>query len=386
MKKKILIFTASRSEYGILKSVIIRLKNSKHFDTKILVTGTHLIKKFGKTIKEIRQDKFKSLIKIKTLKEHTNKKNISLAISQGIKKISQYFEKNRPDLVILVGDRYELYSIAITSVIYNVPICHIHGGEATYGVIDDYIRHSITKMSTFHCATNQIYKKRIIQMGEDPKNIIYSGAPSIDILKKMKFNKKEDLEKYLKISFLKKIFVITYHPLTTSKKKTFIGIINLLKALKKFKNYTIIFTLPNFDDNADLIIKKIKLFCKKNKNCHFYKSLGHEKYLSLVKISDLVIGNSSSGVIEVPYLNIPTINIGNRQNGREMPKSVFTTNTDYLSILRQIKKVLKFKDPKKLFKKRIYGNGNASLKIINFLKKIKINNYISGKKFNDFNF
>ena len=148
----------------------------------------------------------------------------------------------------------------------------------------------------------------------------------------------------------------------------------------------IFFTMPGADIENSIIFKQIKKFIKSNKNAFMFKSLGQQRYLSLIRQMDLMIGNSSSGVIEVPYLNIPTINIGNRQNGREMPKSVFTTNTDYLSILRQIKKVLKFKDPKKLFKKRIYGNGNASLKIINFLKKIKINNYISGKKFNDFNF
>ena len=258
MKKKILIFTGSRSEYGILKSIIFQLKGIKNFDTKILVSGTHLNKKFGETIKEIYQDKLNSLVIIRTLHDSTNRQNISIAISSGIKKISKYFEKNKPDLVLLVGDRYELYSIAITCLIYNVPICHVHGGESTYGLIDDYVRHSITKMATFHFVSNEIYKNRIIQMGEESKNIICSGSPSIDILKKMSFYNKKKLEKLLNITFLKKIFVITYHPITTNKKKTLSEITNLLNALSNFKNFSIIFTLPNFDDNSDLVIKKIK--------------------------------------------------------------------------------------------------------------------------------
>ena len=385
-KKKILIYTASRSEYGILKSILYELKKKNNIILKILVSGTHLKKKFGSTINEIKLDKFNTIKKINILNDQSNENNISIALSKGIKKINNYFREFKPDVVLILGDRFELYSIGLPSLINNIPIAHIHGGESTYGLIDDYVRHSITKISTFHFTSNEIYRKRVIQMGENPKHVITSGSPSVDMIKKMKFISKKNLEKVLKIKFLNKIFVVTQNPISTNKKTTVQEINNLLNALKHFTNCTIIFTLPTFDNHSDIISRKIKFFCRNYKNTYFYKSLGHTNYLSLIKISNLVLGNSSSGVIEAPYLKTPTINIGNRQSGREMSPSVFTVTSKSIEITNKVNQILKISNKKKLFKKNLYGNGQASRVISNFLSRINLSKIKPGKKFFDINF
>ena len=386
MKRKIVIYTASRSEYGILKSIIFNLDRSKKCETRVLVSGTHLEKKFGNTIEEIKSDNIKSIIKIKTLKNSTSKKNISYAISEGVIKISKFFENFKPDIVLLVGDRFELIAVATSCLIYNIPIAHIHGGELTYGLIDDYVRHSITKMSTFHFASNKKYRKRIIQMGENKRDVLCTGSPSVDLIKKIEFINKKKLEDLLKINFLEKIFLVTYSPISTNRVQTEIEINNLLKALSAFYHFTIIFTLPNYDIYSDLITKKIELFCKKNKNSYFFKSLGHTNYLSLVKISNLVIGNSSSGILEVPYLKTFTINIGERQLGRIMPKSVFNSSVNVKNIQKLILKILAIRNKSQFFKINLFGNGKASKKIADFLINKKLANYKLGKKFTDINF
>lgn len=386
MKKKILVFTASRSEYGILRSVIFNLSKIKSIELSLMVSGSHLSSYFGNTVSEIKKDGIKNIIKINTFDNTNGKRNISETVSIGIKKISKYFSKKQPDLILVVGDRHELFSICISGLLNKIPIAHIHGGENTNLVIDDYIRHSITKLSSFHFASNEVYRKRIIQMGEKPKNVILSGSPSVDIIKKINYLSKIELENSLNINFDKKIFVVTYQPVTLNKKKSIYEINNLLVALTKFENHNIIFTLPNHDRYSDIIIKKIKSYCKKKVNFFYFKSLGHVKYLSLIKISDLVIGNSSSGIIEAPYLNIPTVNVGKRQEGRLMGKSILTCDSNKMAIISTIKKAINLKKNKRIFSKKLYGDGNASKKISNFIVKLSSKDFKLGKKFNDIKF
>tara|TARA_B100000886_G_scaffold22156_1_gene14098 strand:+ start:17050 stop:18216 length:1167 start_codon:yes stop_codon:yes gene_type:complete len=386
MKKKILIFTASRSEYGILRSIIFNLSKNKNIKLDIMASGSHLSSYFGNTISEIKKDGFKNIKKIKTLNKMTGDDSICETISIGIKKISQYLEKKKPNLILIVGDRHELFSICISGLFHNIPIAHIHGGENTNYVVDDYIRHSVTKMSTFHFASNKTYRKRIIQMGEIPKNVILSGSPSVDLIKKINFLNKKELELSLNVNLNKKIFIVTYQPVTLSKKKSIYEINNLLKSLSNFTNYNIIFTLPNHDKFSNLITNKIKSYCNKRSNFFYFNSLGHLNYLSLLKISELVIGNSSSGIIEAPYLNIPTVNIGKRQQGRLMGRSVLSCNSSKISIISAIKKALILKKNRRIFSKKLYGDGNASKKISNFLVKVKLKKFKFGKKFNDLKF
>ena len=386
MKKKILVFTASRSEYGILRSIIFNMSKIKNIELSIMASGSHLSSYFGNTISEIKKDGFKNIIKIKTFDKKIEKKSISETISIGIKKISKYLAKKKPDLILVVGDRHELFSICISGLLNNIPVAHIHGGENTNYVIDDYIRHSVTKLSSFHFASNETYRKRIIQMGENPKNVILSGSPSIDIIKKTNFLSKKELEVSLNINLKKKIFLVTYQPVTLDKKKSKYEINNLLISLSNFPNHIIIFTLPNHDIYSDLIINKIKFYCKNKANFFYFKSLGHLKYLSLMKVSELVIGNSSSGIIEAPYLNVPTVNIGQRQEGRLMGRSILTCNSNKMIIISTIKKALILKKNKRVFLKKLYGDGDASKKISNFIAKLRLKEFKLGKKFNDIKF
>lgn len=386
MKKKILVFTASRSEYGILRSIIFNLSKIKNIELSIMASGSHLSSYFGNTISEIKKDGFKNIIKIKTFDKKIEKKSISETISIGIKKISKYLAKKKPDLILVVGDRHELFSICISGLLNNIPIAHIHGGENTNYVIDDYIRHSVTKLSSFHFASNENYRKRIIQMGEKPKNVILSGSPSIDLIKKTNFLSKKELEVSLNIKLKKKIFIVTYQPVTLDKNKSKYEINNLLISLSNFPNHIIIFTMPNHDIYSDLIINKIKSYCKNKPNFFYFKSLGHLKYLSLMKISELVIGNSSSGIIEAPYLNVPTVNIGQRQEGRLMGRSILSCNSNKMNIISTIKKALIIKKNKRVFSKKLYGDGNASKKISNFIEKLRLKDFKLGKKFNDIKF
>ena len=258
---------------------------------------------------------------------------------------------------------------------HRIPIAHIHGGEVTTGAIDDSIRHSISKLSHLHFPIHDDYRKRLIQLGENPKTIFNFGGLGAYSIKKTKFKSKKELEKILKIDLKKKIFLITFHPTTLEKNKSKYQISNLLSALEKFKDVIKIFTSTNFDHENDIINKEISNFVKKNKNAFFFSSLGHLNYISLLKNTDVVIGNSSSGVLETPSLGVPTVNIGNRQDGRIMSKNIINSKYDKKTITDKIIKALSM-NKKKLQKieSPFYKENtpqNISKKIILFEYNIK---------------
>ena len=383
--KKILVITGSRAEYGLLRLLLKKLKKIKKFNTKLLVTGSHLSKKHGYTISEIINDKINIDYKIDIKSQHDLEKKITDSVSIILKKISSVYSKDRPDLLIILGDRYELLAPAFAALVFRIPIAHIHGGEVTNGAYDDAIRHSISKMSNLHFVSNLTYKNRLIQLGEISKDIHITGGMGVDAIKNLKLYKKADLEKIIKIKFGKKNLIVTLHPETKSPGLNKIYIENLLKALSKLTDTTIIFTCANADNDNLIINQKIKKFTYKNLNSHFFFSLGQKKYLSCLKYLDAVIGNSSSGILEAPSFKIATINIGNRQDGRVMASSVI--NTDYKSkaIHETIKKVYS-NSFKKILKssKNPYGNGGATDNIINILLKNK--RFSIKKKFNDLGF
>ena len=247
---------------------------------------------------------------------------------------------------------------------------HIHGGESTFGAIDDAIRHSITKMANFHFVANEIYKKRVIQLGENPKKVINVGGLGVDNIQIKKLFKKKEIEKKLNIKFLKKNLLITFHPETNSLNKQ--TIIPMLKALKKLKDTNFFFTIPNADTYNLRILKEIKYFQKKSKNCKIFNSLGIKMYHSLIKLCDAVIGNSSSGMAEVPYFKKPTINIGNRQDGRIRVKSIIDVKMEEKNINNAIKKIFSRNFRLELKNTQSpYGKGGASKKIVDYLQKIK---------------
>ena len=371
MTLKIHIISGGRADYYLLKNLYEKIqKTKKKFNTKFIVTGSHLSRRHGNTIDQIYKDKINVFKKINIKIYSDSPYDISNNISLGIKKFSSFFKKNKTDLIIVLGDRYEIFSAVIAAHISSIPIVHIHGGESTFGAIDDAIRHSITKMANIHFVANEIYKKRVIQLGENPKNVINVGGLGVDNIQIKELFKKKEIEKKLNIKFLKKNLLITFHPETNSLNKQ--TIIPILKALKKLKDTNFFFTIPNADTYNLRILKEIKHFQKNNKNCKIFSSLGMKMYHSLITLCDVVIGNSSSGMAEVPYFKKPTINIGNRQDGRIRVKSIIDVKMEEKNINNAIKKIfarnfrLEFKNIQSP-----YGKGGASKKIVDYLQKIK---------------
>ena len=372
--KKILFISSSRADYGLLKNVIIETQKLNR-ETYLLVTGSHLSREFGKTFSEIKKDKIKNIIKKKILDKNFKDSNVSNYLIKSIKITRDVIKKVKPDVLVILGDRYEILGSAIASMISRIPIAHIHGGELTLGALDDSIRHSITKFSHLHFPIHDQYKKRIIQLGENPKSIFNFGGLGAHLISKTKFLKKEDLEKILKIKLNQKIILATFHPVTLEKYQSGNQIKNLIKFLNSLNNYIIIFTSPNFDNETQVIKKELIKFLKKKKNIYYFDSLGSQTYISLMKIAYLVIGNSSSGVLETPSFGTKTINIGNRQHGRIISPNIINCDYDFNSIKKAFNKAIKrSKKVPNLFLKKNTPNKIAK-KILNFKYDLKKNFY-----------
>lgn len=383
--KKIIVITGSRAEYGLLKLLVKKLKKIKVFKTKLLVTGSHLSKRHGFTAQEILNDKINIDYKIDIKIKNDSEKDITNSVSIIFKKISPIYSKEKPDLIILLGDRYELLAPAFAALIHRIPIAHIHGGEVTNGAYDDAIRHSISKMSNLHFVSNLTYKNRLIQLGETSKDIYITGGMGVDAIKNIKLFKKKELENKMNIKFNKKNLMITMHPETKSHGLNKIYIKNLLKALSRLKDTTIIFTCANADNDNLVINQEIKKYTRKNLNSYFFYSLGQKKYYSCLNYVDAVIGNSSSGILEVPTFKIPTINIGNRQDGRVMASSVINVDYKKKNISKSIDKIYSKKFIKLVkISKNPYGNGGATDNMIKVLLKIK--QFTVKKTFKDLKF
>ena len=322
-----------------LKNLIKEIDLSKEFDMKLLVTGSHLSKKHGETISEIIESGFKIHKKVFLNLECDNSEFIAKATATGIESFSKIFKELSPDLLIVLGDRYELLTAIIPACFERIPIAHLNGGEITEGAIDDVIRHAITKFSHLHFVANEEYRKRVIQLGENPATVFNVGGMSIDAINSISLLKKKEIEKLLNISLLNKSLLITYHPETLDVNKSISQFKSLLRSLEKLDDTTLIFTMPNADPGSDILFKLIREFVSSKSNRYVFNSLGQKKYFSLVNLVDGVIGNSSSGISEVPYFKKPTINIGDRQKGRLRAESILDCNHDEDSITSAIKKI-----------------------------------------------
>ena len=368
--KTISVITGSRAEYGLLKKLIKLISNERNLDLKLIVTGSHMEDRFGFTVNEIVKDKFKIDKKIKI---HIKKKeHINFTISRGIKLISKSLAEIKPDFLVVLGDRYEILSAAISSFFLNIPIIHIHGGEKTLGSFDDIIRHSITKMSYIHFVAAEEYKKRVIQLGEEPKRIFNVGGLGVDIIKSTNLLSRRQLTKILPIDFNKKNILVTLHPETSGDSSPKKLSMNTLQELEKLNDTNLFFTESNADPGGQEITKNINNFVKKDKRNRFiFKSLGISNYLSLASNVDLVVGNSSSGLLEIPYLNVPTLNIGRRQEGRLRSSSVYDCDVISEKIGLNLRKMLQDDFLNNVnFKEKPYGDGGASKKIIKVIKEL----------------
>ena len=381
--RKICVVTGTRAEYGLLRGVIDGIDKSKELELILIVTGMHLSSEFGLTIEDIKKDGYKITDKVEMLLSADSSSAISKSIGLGLIGFSDKFDLYKPDLLILLGDRFEILAASISALIACIPISHIHGGESTEGLIDESIRHSITKMSNLHFVAATPYKKRVIQLGESPENVFNVGGLGIDNINKLKLLDKNNLQESLNFRFGFKNLIITFHPVTLEKNSSENHMKELLKALNSFEDINFIFTMPNSDTDGRVIMKMIEDFCIKRNNSKCFKSLGQLNYLSCLKYVDGVVGNSSSGLIEAPSFKKGTINIGDRQRGRLKAASIIDCVPEKLEIISAIKKL--YSDDFQIrLKKTInpYGNGGASKKIIKIITEVNLDNIIK-KRFHD---
>ena len=362
MKQKVCYVTSTRADYNPLKETILALHNSKDIDFKLVVTGTHLSYKFGNTYKDVVYDGITKFDRVNIQLGNGTKSDMALAIADTIKKFTNYFKNYTPDLLVLCGDRFEIFGVATAASTLGIKIAHISGGDITEGAIDDVFRNSITQMSSLHFPGNEESKKRIIQMGKDPKTVHNVGEPGIENILKVKKINKQELSKKLKFDLSKDYAVVTYHPETLSKTSVKDDMKELISALDIFKiNYLI--TKSNADAGGLIINDIWQKESKKHNNWLFVSSLNVETFINCLRNSKMIIGNSSSGIFEAPTIGIPTVNIGNRQKGRLLANSVISCKCKTTDITKAINKALKMSNTKYY----LYGDGKTSSKIVKYI-------------------
>jgi len=391
MKKfNILVFTSGRSDFDLLLPLIKKLEINKYLKLTLIVSGSHLSTKHGLTLNYIKTKYKKKIKKIDIKCSNVNEKNISFIFGNAQFLYGKYFlnQKKKADLSVVLGDRYEALAFVVACFFSSIPIAHIHGGEITRGAKDDVIRHAITKFSNLHFVSNEEHKKRVLQLGEYKSNIFNCGLLGYENLFKMKLISKEMIEKELKIKFDKKTILVSYHPVTTiSREENIFQFKQVLDALKLYKNFNTIFTAPNIDSGNSDILSMIKKHIIKNKNSYFFKSLGQKLFFSVAKNSNIFIGNSSSGILEVPFLNIPVLNIGNRQKGRFQFVKIFNSSPKKEIIIKNINRILKEKINFLPFDSNLIKNASYII-TKNIIRKLKNKEYtyMNNKIFNDLKF
>ena len=359
MNRKICVVTGSRSEYGLFYPILIKIKESRMLDLQLITSSSHHSSEFGSTYKLIEEDGFIIDKKIDNLYSSDTKLFIAKSAAKVLLLLSESFEELKPDLVLLLGDRYETHAAASSAMLMNIPIAHIHGGEITEGAVDEQIRHSITKMSYLHFCSTEIYRLRVIQMGEDPIRVFNSGAPGIDNIANLPLLTKSQLEDELIWKMTSKCALFTYHPVTLEETDIEDDLASIFKILATF-NFNILFTYANADLGGRIINQSIENFCKVNpKKYIVVKNLGQVKYLSAMKHVDLLIGNSSSGVIEAASFKKAVVNIGNRQKGRLKSQNVIDCNIASLSESIELALSGNFKDKINNIE-NIYGTGKTA--------------------------
>lgn len=369
---KICIVTGSRAEYGLLYPLMRLIKKEPSADLQLVVTGMHLSPEFGLTFRQIESDGFSIQEKVEMLLSGDTDTAITKSTGLGLIGFADAFERLRPDWVVVLGDRFETFAAAIAAHLSKIPIAHLHGGELTEGATDDAMRHAITKMAFLHFTSTEPYRKRVIQLGESPRRVFNVGAIGLDNIKGLKLLSKNELQKELDFPFGNKMALVTYHPATLGKDRAARQVHHLLKALDRFPDMRILFTLPNADAGGRAIIQLIEAYVKENpERARAFTSLGQLKYLSVLQYVSVVIGNSSSGILEAPYFRIPTVNIGDRQTGRLKPPSVIDTGTDMKSITEGIQKAF-LPSFAALSKKTsyLYGKGDTAPKILRIIQRM----------------
>ncbi|MBP3817424.1 MAG: UDP-N-acetylglucosamine 2-epimerase (hydrolyzing) [Butyrivibrio sp.] len=386
---KICVVTGTRAEYGLLRSLLIKLNGHDSIDLQLVVTGSHLSEQFGNTQKEIQEDGFLEYIKLPIPIEDDSKEGMAFSTGVALQKFAELFSEQKPDLLVVLGDRFEIFAVAAAAHMIGIPTAHISGGDVTEGAVDDVIRHCITKMSVLHFPGCEQSRKRIIQMGEQPEAVFNVGEPGVENCLKRELMSRDALADNLEFPYIKRDYsVVTFHPVTMENNTAKSQMQELINAMEEIPDMAYIVTLANADAGGRMINEIWGREGKKHTNWLIVPSLGVLRYLSAVKYAKLVVGNSSSGVVEAPSMKTPTINIGDRQKGRMMADSVICCEPEREDIVRAMNIALTddFQEKAKQVKSP-FGDGSTSEQIMeHILKFLHSERTTQEKKFYDIEF
>jgi GDP/UDP-N,N'-diacetylbacillosamine 2-epimerase (hydrolysing) len=373
MTRKICVVTGTRAEYGLLRWVMQGIKDSPELQLQVVATGMHLSPEFDLTYRTIEGDGFKIDRKVEMLVSSDTPAGIGKSMGLGMIGFADALQELKPDLVVVLGDRFEILPAVVCALVANIPVAHLHGGEATEGAFDEAIRHSISKMSHLHFVAADEYRRRVIQLGEQPDRVFLVGGIGIDNIKKLRLLNREELEAALAIKLDKRNLLITFHPVTLDSFSSMDQMAELLAALTDLRDTELIFTMPNADTGSRALMEMLQQFVESHANAHVYPSLGQLRYLSCVAHVDGVVGNSSSGLAEVPTLKKGTVNIGDRQKGRLQAESVINCAPTRQQISSALATLYSPEFQKRLpLVRNPYGDGGASEKIVAVLREMKL--------------
>lgn len=375
------VVTGSRADYGIYVPLLRAIVSDPSLELSLLVTGTHLSPEFGSTVSLIEADGFRVSERVEMILSSDTPEGIGKAMGLGMIGFTQVFSRYRPEILVLLGDRFDMLPAALSALPFGIPMAHIHGGEATEGLIDEAIRHSLTKLSHLHFASTEYYACRIIQMGEEPWRITISGALGIDTIRQTKLDSPEETARRFGFSLDSPVAVITFHPVTLAYQQTQRFVSNLLSALDRL-GIQCLFTYPNADTASGEITRQVALFCAERKHCRLVVNAGQQGYLSLLNAASVMVGNSSSGIIEAASFKLPVVNIGLRQRGRAHPENVLDCGYEVTEIVGAMTGAL---DPS--FRAGLanivnpYGDGNAAERIVERLASVDLGESLLLKHF-----
>lgn len=379
--KKVCVVTATRAEYGLLKPVLRRIESDSELELSLLVTGTHLSKQYGHTVDEIEKDGFAISKKISMDFSDTGE----VALNQEMAKLQAaagvFFAEEKPDILLILGDRYEMLSIAIAAMMCRIPIGHIHGGETTQGAVDEAIRHAITKMSYLHFTSIPEYRNRVIQLGENPERVFCVGALGVENITSIPLLSETEIRVELSVAEKKPYVMVTFHPVTLESESPEVQLKELMKVMSDEKQYDYVVTFANADAGGSRLNELWQEFVKDNDNVHLYASLGVKKYLSALKYACMVMGNSSSGILEAPSFKLPVINIGDRQKGRLQADCIINCEPNSSAIRAAMQEGMSEDFRNKLEKvENPYGKGDTSMQIMKQVKDFLFSDKVDLKK------
>jgi len=382
--RKIAVFTGTRAEYGLLYWLMHAIKHDDELTLQVIVSGAHLSAHHGNTWQAIVADGFNIDARVEMLLASDSASSIVKSMGIALIGFADALAQLKPDVLVVLGDRTEALAIAQAALIMNIPLVHLHGGELSQGAYDDAVRHAITKMASLHFVATETYRRRVIQLGEDPSTVFNVGATGLEHVTRTKRHTFDELINHLQIPLQKPYFLVTYHPVTLLEKASKEGLVSLLQVLDDYKDYHVLFTYPNADNGGHEIILQLEQYCKGSSRAFIFNSLGFQNYLTAVAHAALVVGNSSSGIIEVPSFKVPTINIGRRQQGRLAADSIIHSSDQYDALKEAFQKGL---SPAfgEICERTInpYGDGCVSSRILSILKK---HQFSKTKPFKDMEF